>query len=115
MFANEKILEEYIVKIYEINPYFYKNYKEKIKTDKNGHEPIRFRIDVYFPEHNSAVEADEKGHTDRDLIFEKKRQEVLEKDSIVNLLELILIKKNMMYFMKLIEYKHLLVSLKLKN
>ena len=27
----------------------------------------------------SAVEIDEKGHTDRDLIFEEKRQEALEK------------------------------------
>ena len=27
--ANEKILEEYYVKIYETHPCFYKNYKEK--------------------------------------------------------------------------------------
>ena len=29
---NEKILEEYSVKIYEIDPYFYEHYKEKIKS-----------------------------------------------------------------------------------
>ena len=34
MFANEKILEEYNVKIYEIDPYFYKKYIEKIKAEK---------------------------------------------------------------------------------
>ena len=45
--ANEKILEEYYVKIYETHPCFYKNYKEK-KIDKNGHEYIPFRIDVFF-------------------------------------------------------------------
>ena len=28
MFVNEKILEEYSVKIYEIDPYFYEHYKK---------------------------------------------------------------------------------------
>ena len=28
-FANEKILEEYCVKIYEIDPYFYEHYEKK--------------------------------------------------------------------------------------
>ena len=40
-----------------------------------------FRIDVYFTEYNLAVEIDEKGHTDRDVIFEKKIQEALEKST----------------------------------
>ena len=34
IFINEKILEEYSVKIYEIDHYFYEHYKEKIQTDK---------------------------------------------------------------------------------
>ena len=38
-----------------------------------------FRIDIYFSECSLAVEIDEKGHTDRDLIFEEKRQKALEK------------------------------------
>ena len=38
-----------------------------------------FKIDVYFTEYCLAVEIDEKGHTDRDLIFEQKREEALEK------------------------------------
>ena len=38
-----------------------------------------FRIDFYFTEYCLAVEIDEKGHTDRDLIFEQKREEALEK------------------------------------
>ena len=29
IFVNEKILEEYSVKIYEIDPYFYEHYKKK--------------------------------------------------------------------------------------
>ena len=66
IFANEKILEEYSVKIYQIDPLFYKLYKKK-------------NIDVYFTEYVLAVEIDEKGHTNRDLIFEEKRQRALEK------------------------------------
>ena len=55
----KKILEEYSVKIYEIDPYFYEHYKEKIQVDKNGGEYIFFRIDVCFTEYLSAVEIDE--------------------------------------------------------
>ena len=32
-----------------------------------------FRIDVYFNKFLLAVEIDAKGHTDKDLIFEKKK------------------------------------------
>ena len=42
-----------------------------------------------------AVEIDEKGHTDRDFIFEKKRQKALEKNLVVNLLELIQVMQKM--------------------
>ena len=38
-----------------------------------------FRIDVYFNKFLLAVEIDEKGHTDRHLIFAEKRQKALEK------------------------------------
>ena len=79
IFVNEKILEEYSVKIYRIDPYFHQHYKEKIQTDKNGQSHILFKIDVYFVEYCLAVEIDEKSHTDRDLIFEEKRQKALEK------------------------------------
>ena len=50
-----------------------------------------FRVDVYFTEYCLAVEIDEKGHTDRDPIFEQKREEALEKNLIVHLLDLILV------------------------
>ena len=45
---------------------------KKKKTDENGRAYILFRIDVYFTKYFLAVEIDEKGHTDRDLIFERK-------------------------------------------
>ena len=53
---NEKILEEYSVKIYETDLFFYEHHKEKIKVEKNGCEYILFRIDVYFTEYFSDVE-----------------------------------------------------------
>ena len=51
--------------------------EKKIQVDKNRCKYILFWIDVYFTEYLLAVEVDEKGHTDRDLIFEKKTQEAL--------------------------------------
>ena len=79
LFMNEKIQEEYSVRIYEIDPYFYEHQKEKIKVDKNEHENILFGIDVYFTKYFLAVEIDELTHEGRELIFEKKRQEALDK------------------------------------
>ena len=47
--------------------------KKIIQVDNNDQEYILFRIDIYFTEYVLAVEIDEKGRTDRDLIFEDKR------------------------------------------
>ena len=115
IFINEKIFEEKSVNIYEIDPYFYEHYKEKIQVDNNDQEYILFKIDVYFTEYFLAVEIDEKGHTDRELIFDEKRQKALEKNLTVNLLELILVEKIMMQTMKLVEYRCLSVNLKTKK
>ena len=79
IFVNEKILEEYFVKIDEIDPYFCEHYKEKIQVNKNGCEYILFSIDIYFTEYLLTVEIDEKKHAGRDLIFEEKRQKALQK------------------------------------
>ena len=73
IFANEKILPEYSVKIYKIDPYFCEHYKEKKQVDKNGCECVLFRIDVSFAECRLAVEIDEKKHNDRGLTFKEKR------------------------------------------
>ena len=45
------------------------NIMKKIQADKIGCKYILFRIDIYFSECFLAVEIDEKGHTDRDLIL----------------------------------------------
>ena len=55
------------------------NIMKKIQVDKNGYKYILFRIDVYFNKFLLVVEIDEKDHTNRDSIFEEKRQEALEK------------------------------------
>ena len=80
IFDNEDILEEYSVRIYEIDPYFYEHYK-KIQDDENGCKYILFRIDVCLTKYLLAVEMDEKGHTDRDFILEEKRQKRTRKKS----------------------------------
>ena len=54
-FVNKKILEKYFVKLSEIDPYFRKNYKQKIKNNKNGHKYIPRRIDVNFFDHDFIV------------------------------------------------------------
>ena len=68
----KKIVEEYSVKIYKIDPYFCEYYKEKIKVDQNGCEYILFRIDVYFTEYLLAVEIDEKNMLAETLVLRRK-------------------------------------------
>ena len=35
---------------------------------------LSYKIDLYFPEHKSAIEVDEKGLTDRDVHKEMEKQ-----------------------------------------
>ena len=64
---------------------------------------------IFLNCNSSTVIVDEKDHTDRDLIFKKKKY------LMVNLLELILVKNIMLQIITLVEYKHLLVNLEIKN
>ena len=94
IFKKHNPTEKYSVKIYEIDPYFYKHHEKKIEVNKNGCKYILIRINVYFNKFLLAIELDEKGHPGRDLIFEEKRQEALER-KLVKLLESIKIMKKM--------------------
>ena len=49
------------------------NTMKKMQVDKKGCKYILFRIDVYFNKFVLAVEIADKGHIDKDLIFEEKR------------------------------------------
>ena len=53
--------------------------KKNLQVDENGRKYMIFRIDAYFSKCFLAIEIDEKGHTDRDIIFEEKRQKALGK------------------------------------
>ena len=68
---NGKILEEYSLKIYEIDPYFYEHYKKK-KVDKNEHEYILLRTNVYFAEYHLAVEIEEKNMLE-EILFSRRK------------------------------------------
>ena len=56
---------------------------------------MSFRIDVYFSKCFLAIEIDEKGHTEKDIIFEEKDKQHLKKNLVVNLLELIQVMQKM--------------------
>ena len=71
------------------------NIMKKIQVDENECKYMLFRFDFYFAEFLLAVAIDEKGHTDRDIVFEEKRQKTLEKNLVVNLLELIQVMQKM--------------------
>ena len=78
VFNRHNPFEEYSVKIYKIDPYFYEQYEKYIQVKDNERKYILFKIDIYFSECSLAVEIDKKD-VDRDLIFEVKRQKALEK------------------------------------
>ena len=76
---NHNLLEEYSVRICKIDPYFYEHYDKNIQVDNNQRKYILFKIDIYFTYFSLTLEIDEKRNTDKDLIFELKRQKALEK------------------------------------
>ena len=58
------------------------------------------KIDLYFCDYKLAIESIKKGHKNRDINHEIEKKEQWKKNSIVNLLKLILIKK-ILIFLKL--------------
>ena len=62
---------------------------------------------MYFFQHKFAVEIDEKGHTDRDPDKENERQRKIEKLSWLKIFFtwLILMKRVLIFFLKLWKYK----------
>ena len=90
---------------------------------------ILFRIDVHFSEDNLSVKVDgkrtywqrsyrwkkNKKKTTRKLDCKFMRINTSKENYDANLLQLILAKKITMQIMKLVEYKHLLTSSKVKN
>ena len=50
IFKKHNPIDEYSVRIYEIDPYFYEHYQKKLQVDKNGCKYILFRIYICFNE-----------------------------------------------------------------
>ena len=60
IFKTHNPLEEYSVRIYKTDPYFYEHYERKIQVNNNGRKHMLFKIDIYFSEYYLAVKIDEK-------------------------------------------------------
>ena len=88
------------------------NIMKKNKADKNECKYILFRIDIYFSECFVAVEIDEKRHTDKDIIFEEKRQKALEKKIGCTFIRINTSNVKNGYDL---DYKHLLMSSKINK
>ena len=88
IFLAEEILLQHII---TFSQYFYNLYKYKL-----------------------AIEVDEQGHNSRDIDYEIERQKAIEKNLVVNLLELIQLKKTLIFLLRLVKYKITLLN-QLKN
>ena len=112
LLMNKKILEEYSAKIYEIDHFFYVITKlTKMVTNTYYLEFMSTLLNIFQPQKLMNKTTRQRTY------IEKKRQEVLEKNLVVSLLELIQVmqKEVMIQIMKLVKYKHLLVNLKTDN
>ena len=54
---------------------------------------LEYRIDLYFHDYKPAIEVDEKGHKDRNINDKIQRQKAF----VVNLLELLLMKRILIF------------------
>ena len=50
---------------------------ENMQTQNNV---LSYRIDLYFHDYKLAIESDENGHSDRNIDYEIKRQNVIEQE-----------------------------------
>ena len=117
IFKKHNPLEEYSVKIYEIDPYFYEHYEKKYKLIKMG-------VNIYYLELIFILVSvfQQQKLMKKDILIEtlflkKKDKKHQEKNLVVNLLELIQVmqKMVMIQIIRLVMYKHLLMSSKIKK
>ena len=85
-----------------------------MQVDENGRKYILFRINIYFSEYLLAAETDKKAILTETLLLRRKDKKPWKKNLVVNLLKLIQV-NFMIKIIKLLEHKHLLVSLKTSN
>ena len=95
IFKNQNPLEEYSVKIYEIDPYFYEHYEKKYKLIKMGvniyYLELMF-ISINFYQQQKLMKKDILTEI---LFLKKKDKKHQKKNLVVNLLELIEVMQKM--------------------
>ena len=79
IFKNHNPHEEYSVRIYKIRPYFYEHYEKKCKLVIMGVNIYYLELIITLVNVLQQQKLTKKDNTDRDLIFEEKRQKALEK------------------------------------
>ena len=114
IFVNEKILEEYSVKVYEIDPCFYEHYKKSKSWWKWTLIHIIQNWCLFFWISFSCRNWWKRSYWQIPYFWGEKTRSAGKENLVVNLFELIQVNV-MMKIMKLVEYKHLLVSLKTDN
>ena len=70
---------------------------------------LGYRINAYFPKYKLAIEVDKQGHNGRDIDYEIKRQKAME-NVVANLLQLIQLKRILIFLLKLAKYKITLLN-----
>ena len=104
-FVNEKILEENSIKIYEIDPYFYEHYRKKYKSMKMGVNIYHLELMLILLNISQPQKLMKKVILTETLFLKRKDKSHQKENLVVNLLELIQVKKAMMHIMKLLQYK----------
>ena len=117
IFKNQNLLEEYSVKIYEIDPYFYEHYEKKYKLIKMGVNIYYLELIFILVSVFQQQKLMKKDILTETLFLRKKDKKHQKKNLVVNLLELIQVmqKMVMIQIMRLVMYKHLLMSSKIKK
>ena len=115
IFVNEKILEEYSVKIHKIDPYFCEHYKKNRSWQKWVWIHIIKNCCLFYWISFSRRNWWKKTCWERSYFWGEMTKSTRKKNLVINLFELIRVKKGMIQTMKLVEHKYLSINLKTDN
>ena len=100
IFKNHNPLEEYSVKIYKIDPYFYKHYEKKYKLIKMGVNIYYLELIFILVSVFQQQKLMKKDILTETLFLKKKDKKHQKKNLVVNLLELIQVMQKMVMIQK---------------
>ena len=117
IFKNQNPFEEYSVKIYEIDPYFYEHYEKKYKLIKMGVNIFYLELMFILINFYQQQKFMKKDILAEILFLRKKDKKHQKKKLVVNVSESIQVMQKMalIYIMRLVIQKHFLMSLKADN